>query len=140
MELAAIKSATLQAIKEMDQAYDPSKHKPVFDEVLLITIDNGKIRLLWHYGARTKEDLIASFKKDFAEIQREIREVSVPGNFHFDNEAEGSAFDAIICVSLGTYLVLNNIELSMEQVKEGGNWLAAQTHFVDLAGKFDSTE
>lgn len=137
-----IQTAALTTMRVMDQAYDLGRSKVVFDEVLVVSLSGNVLNLDWHESKRTRDEIWASFRKDSAQIRLEIvKDELLPGDFHFDNHAGGSIFDAFILISMDSdsrsYLVFNNITLSMQEVKCRGNWLAAQGHFAALARKFE---
>lgn len=138
MNLSEIQIAVQTALDAMNRIYDPKGMKEVFDEVLLVSFYGDALHLDWHMSTRNEQEIRASFLKDFKLIRAEVIEGDyLPGDFHFDNEAEGSVFDSFIYIGRGQYLVLNSVELSMNEVKEQGNWIAAQPHFVNLAAQFE---
>lgn len=138
MNLSEIQIAVQTALNAMNRIYDPKGMKEVFDEVLLVSFYGDALHLDWHMSTRNEQEIRASFLKDFKLIRAEVIEGDyLPGDFHFDNEAEGSVFDSFIYIGRGQYLVLNSVELSMNEVKEQGNWIAAQPHFVNLAAQFE---
>lgn len=138
MNILEIQSAVQTALDAMNRVYDPKGAKEVFDEVLLVSFHGDTLYLDWHKSTRSEPEIRASFLKDFKLIRDEIVEGNyLPGDFHFDNEAEGSVFDSFIYVGNRQYLVFNSIELSMNEVKKYGNWIAAQLHFVNLSAQFE---
>lgn len=138
MNLSEIQIAAQTALDAMNRIYDPKGMKEVFDEVLLVSFYGDALHLDWHMSTRNEQEIRASFLKDFKLIRAEVIEGDyLPGDFHFDNEAEGSVFDSFIYIGRGQYLVLNSVELSMNEVKEQGNWIAAQPYFVNLAAQFE---
>lgn len=138
MNLSEIQIAVQTALDAMNRVYDPKGMKEVFDEVLLVSFNGDALHLNWHMSTRNEQEIRASFLKDFKLIRAEVIEGDyLPGDFHFDNEAEGSVFDSFIYIGRGQYLVLNSVELSMNEVKEQGNWIAAQPYFVNLAAQFE---
>lgn len=133
-----IQAAVQMALDAMNRVYDPKGMKEVFDEVLLVNFHGDTLRLNWYKSTRNEREIRASFLKDFKLIRDEIVEGDyLPGDFHFDNEAKGSVFDSFIYIGDRQYLVLNSVELSMNEVKEYGNWIAAQPYFVNLAAQFE---
>ena len=141
LELEEIQAATIAAMKAIDAAYDPQGVNVVFDEALLVRMYGDFCELLWSHSSRTRVVIEARIDDEITSILREITSGDhVIGNPHFNNEANGSFFDAFIPIGEEQYLVFNNTDLSMEEVKNHGNWKAAQDHLLNLAGKFSDPD
>ncbi|MDD5197280.1 MAG: hypothetical protein PHN60_00245 [Candidatus Gracilibacteria bacterium] len=136
MDLTEIQTAVRTTLDAMNRVYDPKGIKKVFDEVLLVSFRGNALCLDWHQSARSEQEIRASFRQDFKLIRGEVMEGEyLPGDFHFDTEADGSIFDSFIYLGNERYLVFNSIKLSMNEVKNHGDWIAAQPYFVTLAAK-----
>ncbi|HBB27450.1 TPA: hypothetical protein DCZ36_03065 [Candidatus Gracilibacteria bacterium] len=137
MNLTEIQTAVKTTLDAMNRAYDPKGVKKVFDEVLLVGFQGNALCLNWYDSTRSEQEIRTSFRQDFKLIRSEVMECEyIPGDFHFDSEAEGSIFDAFIYLGNEQYLVFNSIDLSMNEIKNHGDWIAAQPYFFTLAEKF----
>jgi len=116
----------------MDALYQ----KPVFDEWVVVSFAKGKTDILSYVGPRA-ETFAKQFHRDsgpiFAEMQG--RQYGV-GDFEFVSQAQGSRFDACVCIGEATYLLCNNTYGSMGDLRTDARWLEAQKPFVVLTEKF----
>ena len=117
--------------ERMDALY----HKPVFDEWVVVSFIQGKTDILSYVGPRA-ESFAKQFHRDsgplFSEMQG--RQYSV-GDFEFVDQAQGSRFDACVCLGEKSYLLCNNTYGSMSALRADARWREAQKPFVDLTEK-----
>lgn len=131
---AAVEHITAQLQKMREAA----GNHVIFDEFAIVRFIGGKLRIEHYSGPRTLEEYRAGFTSDITPLRQDLLEARQEelGYFHFDQEAEGSAYDAFIKIGPETFLLLNNIELSMLQLRDSKNWLDAQEHFLRLTSIF----
>lgn len=110
--------------------------KPVFDEWAVIGITQGRASVLDYEGPRKD-----SFTKTLAIDSAQLCEVMKgkhyeTGDFEFVQDAQGLSFDAVVRLGDGTYLLCNNTEGSMAELRADPRWREAQKPFVALCEKF----
>jgi hypothetical protein len=115
---------------------DARYKKPVFDEWAVISIGEGKGRLLAYLGPR-KADFQKNFLTDVAPLRAGLmaRDNNV-GDFEFSRHGVGTAFEAYLVVGEGIFLICNNTVQSMDAISKDPLWLAAQVPFVELSERF----
>lgn len=118
--------------ERMDALY----HTPVFDEWVIVSFSRGKTDILAYVGPRA-ETFAKEFHRDsgplFAEMQGKHYSA---GDFEFVSQAHGSRFDACVCLGETIYLLCNNTQGSMGELRADARWREAQKPFVDLTEKF----
>lgn len=132
MNLADARTTVILAFGRMDSLF----RKPLFDEWVLVKLGSEAGAVLAYHGPRA-ESYQRRFKTDIAPLQTEIqgRKMAV-GDFEFAPNAHGAYFDACIRLGTGAYLFCNNTSLSMDDIRQDPQWLAAQRPFVELAAAF----
>ncbi len=136
MNLETARQHILKCRERMDALYQ----KPVFDEWVVVSIDDGQAAILAYDGLRA-ESFEQTLHTDSAPIVREMQDKQYTvGDFEFAQEARGSRFDA--CVRLGgkTYLLCNNTYGTLADLRKDPRWIKAQVPFVDLTEKFRADE
>jgi hypothetical protein len=121
-----------ECAERMNAAYG----KPVFDEWVLISLENAKAKVLAYRGPR-KEEFQKNLSTDLGTLRSELlgRKHEV-GEFEFARSATGTRIEAFVAAGTDVYLLCNNTTLSMEQIAAEPKWLQAQSHFAKLAEEF----
>lgn len=120
-----------ECMEKMNREYT----KPVFDEWTVITIKDGRGKVLLYSGARAGDihrELIGDIRKLSADM---LNNKYMVGDFEFARDAEGTLFDAFMYLGQGIFLLCNNTILSMDDITKDKLWLKAQIPFVGLADK-----
>jgi hypothetical protein len=108
----------------------------VFDEWAIVSLADGKGRLLSYLGPR-KQVFQKSFLADVGAFQEGLIHVDYAvGDFEFAREGAGAVFAAFMVVGRGLYLVCNNTVQRMDAITQAPLWLGAQVPFVDLSEMF----
>lgn len=133
-----IEIQTLALLKDLNFVYDPTGNNKALDEVLCVSFSSKALDIDWLYSSTRKEPAIrASFRMDFEAIRRQINALKpYPGDCHIIDEADGSKFDAFVCLNPYQYLLFNYVDGSIKDVKVGGDWEAAKVLLKDFANKF----
>jgi hypothetical protein len=121
-----------EAMKRMHALYG----RTLFDEWVVVRLGPNTATVQHYEGPRLAECL-AIFAKDVALLRREASDrAHAPGDFDFARSATGTQFDALIKLAEDAYLICNNTELSMEQIRANPEWLKAQVPFANLSERF----
>lgn len=129
-----------QHIRTCRERMDALYHKPVFDEWVILAIDNGQATILAYEGTRS-DSFKDSLHQDSAPIVREMQDKEYAvGDFEFAQEARGSRFDACIRLGQKTYLLCNNTYGTLTDLRQDPRWIKAQIPFVNLTEKFRADE
>lgn len=126
----------IELIKSCAEQMDARYRKTVFDEWAVISVAEGKGRLLAYIGPRK-----AGFQENFLEDVGPLREGLLngeysAGDFEFARQSVGSAFESFMVMGKGTYLICNNTVQTMDGIAGDPLWLGAQVPFVELSEKF----
>lgn len=123
---------TLERMREFYKA-------PVFNEWAIVSAENGKGNVLAYEGPRAA-DFKTRFPLDMVLLNEELklRPYEV-GDFAFAIEGEGTRFDAFVVVAPNTYLILNNTEAAMSDIRANPLWLKAQVPFANLCMRFQDS-
>ena len=109
---------------------------PLFNEWVVVRLGPDTATVLHYEGPRLAECL-AIFAQDIAPLRLEASDRShEPGDFDFARTATGTQFDALLKIADDAYLLCNNTELSMMQIRAKPEWLKAQVPFVNLSERF----
>jgi len=132
MQIDAAKTQIAAALGRMNAVY----RKPVFDEWMVVALEDGRGVLLAYSGLRG-EAVRGRFAEDCGPLRAELdgRCMEV-GDFEFTLAGEGTQFDACLKVGGGSYLICNNTARSMAEIRRNPLWLQAQKTFVDLSDSF----
>ncbi len=107
----------------------------VFDEWAVVSIANGKLRVLEYAGARP--DFRKQFLTDAGPLRAGLLTGShEPGYFEFAHTGVGTGFESFMALGEGMYLIWNNTAKSMDNIVEDPRWLAAQVPFAELSTNF----
>lgn len=127
-------SRTSRAFARMNEIYG----SPVFDEWALVVVSHGKGQVL-HYEGPRADAFAEAFPRDVALLreQFESREYFT-GEFEFTADGHGTQFDAFVKVSDTVYLICNNTQEAMTQIRENSLWLKAQIPFAELCAQISN--
>ncbi|MBK8478678.1 MAG: hypothetical protein IPL39_21070 [Opitutaceae bacterium] len=90
-----------------------------------------------HYEGPRLAECLALFAQDVAPLRREASDrAHEPGDFDFARGTAGTQFDALLKIATDAYLLCNNTDLSMEQIRANPAWLKAQVPFANLSERF----
>jgi len=118
-------------MKRMNALYSAT----VFDEWVVIRA--GPPATLERYAGSRPDEFRRNFARDIVPLEREAADRSHEvGDFDFARAATGTQFDAVLKLGEGSYLLCNNTQASMEQIRANPLWLKAQVPFVELSDKF----
>ncbi len=97
----------------------------------------GEHRDVLHYFGPRSHHTDSEFREDLGPLRREI----LSGDYHvgdleFVRDAQGARFDAFIVAGPGRYLILNNVEKSIQEITANPRWHAAQVAIVRLSEAF----
>ncbi len=130
-----LQQAIVQVESHLDEA-DQAYGTVLFDEWMLVWLAPGHRDMLHYFGPRTKQTK-EEFNADLGPLRAEI----LSGDYHtgdleFARNAEGTRFDAFIAVGPGRFLILNNVEKTIQQITSNPRWHAAQVAVVKLSEAF----
>src|SRR3954471_1815270 len=110
---------TKSCAEQMDARYK----KTVFDEWAIISLADHKGLLLSYAGPR-KEGFQKNFLSDAGSLRAGLltKEYSA-GDFEFERNAVGLAFESFMVVGPGMYLICNNTVQSMDGITKDPLWL-----------------
>jgi hypothetical protein len=127
-----------QLIRACRERMDAAYQKPVFDEWVILSLAKSQVKILSYDGPRA-DSYGRDLHADSAPLVREMEDKHYEiGDFEFVQEAAGSSFDACIRLGQEAYLLCNNLEGTMAELRKDPRWLKAQKPFVDLTEKFRS--
>lgn len=111
----------------------------IFEEFSVIEFRSPKPIRLHHFdGVRSVEEMRDEFKRDVSSLEKELLNAQKKeiGFFHFAQDAEGSFYDAFMKAGENMYIIFNNAQHSMNEIKKKGNWIKAQENFVIMSDMF----
>lgn len=109
--------------------------KPVFDEWMILAVGDSSSVLA--YAGPREESFRGELIDDVEPLRAltEGRQFTV-GDFEFATDAAGPKHDALMKVGETSFLVCNNTEKTMAEIRADVRWLKAQGAFFDLGEKF----
>lgn len=113
--------------------------QPLFDEFLVIEVlSGGNVRLKHYYGPREFQKIVENLAKEAKSLKKDLfdKQQQLPGHCVFDHHATNSDYDAFVVIGRDVCVLLNNIQLSMEEVKKKFPWMIAQKSFLDFVQSF----
>jgi hypothetical protein len=132
MNLDNAKKLIQKCAMEMHEHYE----KPVFDEWAILSIADGKGRVLAYIGDR-KEEFKKNFGSDAGPLGAAFLEGQYnAGDFEFARDGIGTGFESFLVLGEGIYLICNNTTESMDGISKNPNWLRAQVPFVEMSEQF----
>lgn len=130
----------VQEIRKYLARMDKQYGGKIFEEFSIISLNAEQQTNIHHFegGGRTLEEMSHGFDNDIDPLWKELKKAQKEsiGSYHFDQDAEGTLYDAFMKVGRGIYVIFNNAKYSMTQIKAKGSWLKAQIHFVELSEIF----
>ena len=132
MKINEASSAISACAQKMNTLYG----SVVFDEWAVVSLADGKARLLNYSGPR-QDGFQKNFSADVAELRKNAKgeEYSV-GDFEFSRHGVGTSFESFMVLGEGLFLICNNTAATMDMIAKRPTWLGAQVPFVDLSEKF----
>lgn len=126
----------VKKIKLCSEQMDARYGKTVFDEWAIISVGEGKGRLLAYIGPR-KSDFQKNFLTDIGPLRAGLvaRDNNV-GDFEFSRHGVGTGFESYMVIGDGVFLICNNTVQSMDAISKDPLWLGAQVPFVELSEGF----
>lgn len=108
----------------------------VFDEWALVRVGGEGATLAAYSGPRA-DQFRSQFLADVHALRALLAGRSMAiGEFAFAPAAEGTAFDACVRLGEGSYLLLNHTARTMDDIRAGERWRAAQGPFIELTEAF----
>jgi hypothetical protein len=127
---------SIKLIKNCADAMNSMYGNVVFDEWVLFSVTDDKVKILSYMGPR-KQDFAVSFQSDLGELRPKLLAHEYhPGDFEFARYANGTSFEAFMVAGGDVYLLCNNTGCNMEIIAKDARWLSAQIPFVELAETF----
>lgn len=132
MKMDEANRAILACANKMNALYG----RVVFDEWAVVSITDGKARLLNYSGPRS-EGFQKNFSADAAELRKNTKgEAFTVGDFEFTRHGVGTSFESFMVLGEGLFLICNNTSKTMDAISKEPTWLGAQVPFVDLSERF----
>ena len=129
MNLTEIMRAIRTCATEMDAQYG----KTVFDEWVVVSLQEPQARVLGYVGPR-HEVFAENFTRDLGDLRASLLNGSHQvGDFEFARHAAGMSFEAFMALGEGLYLICNNTQSSMDEITKNPRWLTAQVPFAELS-------
>jgi hypothetical protein len=126
-------SETLQAIRACAAQMDAQYGKTVFDEWVVVSLQEPQPRVLGYVGPR-HEVFAKNFARDLGGLRASLLNGQHQvGDFEFARHAEGTSFEAFMALGDGIYLICNNTQSSMDEIAKDPRWLIAQVPFAELS-------
>jgi len=130
-----------EAIKQIKACADQMNSRYggiVFDEWAVVSLLQHKARILAYVGPRN-DDFLQNFAKDLGGLRAGLLEAKYNvGDFEFARHGVGTGFEAFMVLGLGTYLICNNTQASMNDIADNPKWLNAQVPFAEFGDKVRS--
>lgn len=105
----------------------------VFDEWVLVSLEQNRARIL-HYAGPRNDEFLKNFVNDLGSLRVALHDAKYgPGDFEFARHATGTRIEAFLVAGPGLYLICNNTQNSMDAIAKNPRWLDAQVPFVELA-------
>lgn len=139
MNIETCKRHCEEFAKLVEQKYTQEGTKRLFDEFVLVRIAGiGKVSVILYLGDRTTQEIETTFNQDSTHLWEELRDKNnhLPGSFYFEQNATDTFYDAFLFVGNGVFFLLNNLSLSMNQIREQFPWKKAQWDFASFAALF----
>ena len=134
MNLDQAKTVIRDCAEQMNARYQ----NPVFDEIALIALGDGRGQLLSYTGPR-KDGFQRNFLADAGTLRAGLMAQDYQvGDFEFARENVGTGFESFMVVGKGVFLICNNTVKSMDGIAQDPRWLGAQVPFVELSDRFRS--
>ena len=110
--------------------------RPVFNEWMIVDTSDGEVALLTYFGPRSTASQ-KRLRADLRSLEEEMQRGGFThGQFFFNQEAEGTLYDAFIVAGQNKYIIFNNTLMSMKEIGADPFWSKTQIHFVELSERF----
>lgn len=130
---------TMQQIRDCASQMNDRYGKPVFDEWAIVSLRHHQARVIAYIGPRN-EDFLKHFADDLAPLRAGLLDMKYgPGDFEFARHGVGTAFESLMMLADGVYLLCNNTTSSMNEIAKDPRWLNAQVPFAALSDKVRSS-
>ncbi|MBL4575857.1 MAG: hypothetical protein JKY51_07145 [Opitutaceae bacterium] len=135
MNLEETHTQIVHTLERMREFYG----SPVFNEWAIVSVENNRGTVLTYEGPRAA-DFKTRFPLDMVLLNEELKlRPYDTGDFAFAIDAEGTRFDVFVIVAPQTYLILNNTEAAMSEIRANPLWLKAQVPFANLCMHFQDS-
>ncbi|MBP9902370.1 MAG: hypothetical protein V9H26_18355 [Verrucomicrobiota bacterium] len=126
-------SETMRAIRDCATQMNARYGSPVFDEWVVVSLQDPQPRVLGYVGPR-HEAFAKNFSRDLGGLRASLLTGQHQvGDFEFARHAAGTSFEAFMVLGEGLYLICNNTRCSMDEIARNPRWLSAQVPFADLS-------
>jgi len=124
---------TMRAIRTCATQMDAQYGRTVFDEWVVVSLQEPQARVLGYVGPR-HEVFAKHFTRDLGGLRASLLNGKhQAGDFEFARHAAGTNFEAFMALGDGLYLICNNTQFSMDEIAKNPRWLSAQVPFADLS-------
>lgn len=124
---------TMQAIRACATQMNAQYGKTVFDEWVVVSLEEPQARVLGYVGPR-HEAFAKNFTRDLGGLRASLLNGKHQiGDFEFARHAAGTNFEAFMALGDGLYLICNNTQFSMDEIAKNPRWLSAQVPFAELS-------
>ena len=105
----------------------------VFDEWVVVSLEQNRARILHYIGPRNDE-FLKNFVNDLGSLRTALLDAQYgPGDFEFARHGVGTGIEAFLVLGPGLYLICNDTRKSMDDIAKNPRWLEAQVPFVEMA-------
>ena len=134
MDLEAAKLKIQATFQAMRSAYGDN----VFDEWAIISLGSQPWQLVSYSGPR-RETFSASLPADLKPLaETSTGKAHAIGDFEFAAQAPGTRHDAMLRLGSSSYLLCNNTQKAMAEIRVNHRWLATQRFFAALSETFQN--
>jgi hypothetical protein len=120
-------------IKDCAQQMNTRYGGTVFDEWVLVSLEQNRARILHYVGPRNDE-FLKNFVNDLGPLRLALHDAQYgPGDFEFARHGVGTKIEAFLVAGPGLYIMCNNTQTSMDAIAKNPRWLEAQVPFAELA-------
>lgn len=132
MTLSSAEALVFRYLTRMNTLY----LRPFFDEWALLGIAPAGPSIRFYHGPRA-EGFRARLVVDSTALRAVMdRRVYETGDFEFAQNAAGEGYDACIRTGDASYLVCNNLDATMDELRRDPQWLKVQGVWFELAEQF----
>jgi hypothetical protein len=129
MNLSGIMRAIRACASQMDAQYG----RTVFDEWVVVSLQEQQARVLAYVGPR-HEAFARNFNRDLGGLRAALLNGrDQAGDFEFARNAAGTQFEGFMALGDDWYLICNNTQSSMDEIARDPRWLVAQVPFAGLS-------
>lgn len=105
----------------------------VFDEWVVVSLEQNRARILHYIGPRNDE-FLKNFVNDLGSLRTALLDAQYgPGDFEFARHGVGTGIESFLVLGPGLYLICNDTRKSMDDIAKNPRWLEAQVPFVEMA-------